>query len=69
MVYGGLGFSIPFFLMTFFITKFTWIKRYSGIFMKVGGSMMILMGVVLFFDKLSFINSLLVPIFGDFQGF
>lgn len=64
-----LGFSVPFLLMAFFITKFTWLKKYSGVFMKIGGSIMILMGVVLFFDKLSLINSLLAPIFGDFQGF
>lgn len=30
---------------------------------------MIAMGMILFFDKLTFINSLLQPIFGDFQGF
>src|SRR5699024_4911836 len=64
-----LGFSVSFFLMAFFITKFKWIKKYSGLFMKVGGGIMIVMGVVLFFDKLSLINSLLTPIFGDFQGF
>lgn len=64
-----LGFSIPFFLMAFFITKFTWIKKYSGTFMKFGGSIMIIMGIVLFFDKFTLINALLAPIFGDFQGF
>ncbi|WP_164669977.1 cytochrome c biogenesis CcdA family protein [Virgibacillus doumboii] len=64
-----LGFSIPFFLMAFFITKFTWLKKYSGLFMKIGGTIMIVMGVILFFDKFSLFNSLLAPIFGDFQGF
>ena len=64
-----LGFSVPFFLMAFFITKFTWIKKYSGTFMKIGGSIMIVMGVILFFDKFILFNSLLAPIFGDFQGF
>lgn len=64
-----LGFSIPFFVMAFFITKFTWLKKYSGILMKIGGGIMIVMGIILFFDKFSLINSLLAPIFGDFQGF
>lgn len=64
-----LGFSVPFLLMAFFITKFTWIKKYSGTFMKIGGSIMIVMGVVLFFDKFTIFNSLFGPIFGDFQGF
>lgn len=64
-----LGFSIPFLLMAFFITKFTWVKKYIGSVMRIGGGIMIAMGMVLFFDKLTFINSLLQPIFGDFQGF
>lgn len=64
-----LGFSIPFLLMAFFITKFTWIRKYSGAFMKVGGSIMILMGIILFFDMFTIFNSLFTPIFGDFQGF
>jgi cytochrome c-type biogenesis protein len=64
-----LGFSIPFFLMAFFITKFTWLKRYSGIVMKIGGVVMVVMGIILYFDKFTLINSLLQPIFGDFQGF
>jgi len=64
-----LGFSIPFLLMAFFITKFTWVKKYSGPVMKIGGGIMIGMGIILFFDKLTLINSLVEPIFGDFQGF
>ena len=64
-----LGFSIPFLLMAFFITKFTWIKKYSGFVMKIGGGIMIGMGIILFFDKLTLINSLVQPMFGDFQGF
>lgn len=64
-----LGFSVPFLLMAFFITKFTWIKKYSGRFMKVGGGIMIGMGIILFFDKFTIFNSLLAPIFGGFQGF
>ena len=64
-----LGFSVPFLLMAFFITKFTWVKKYSGSVMKIGGGIMIVMGIMLFFNQLTLINSLLQPIFGDFQGF
>lgn len=64
-----LGFSIPFLLMAFFITKFTWLRKYSDKVMKVGGGIMIVAGVILFFDKFSLFNSLLQPIFGGFQGF
>ncbi|WHX26951.1 cytochrome c biogenesis protein CcdA [Virgibacillus halodenitrificans] len=69
MTFYVLGFSIPFLLMAFFITKFTWLKKYNGVFMKIGGSIMIIMGVILFFNKLTLFNTLLEPIFGDFQGF
>ncbi|WP_332645603.1 cytochrome c biogenesis CcdA family protein [Lysinibacillus sp. 54212] len=64
-----LGFSIPFLLMAFFVTKFSWLKKYSATIMKVGGGIMIVMGLILFFDKFSIINSLFQPFFGDFQGF
>lgn len=63
------GFSIPFLLMAFFITKFTWLKKYSDTVIKIGGVIMIVMGVILYFDKFTLINSLLQPLFGDFQGF
>ncbi|MUK90626.1 cytochrome c biogenesis protein CcdA [Ornithinibacillus sp. L9] len=63
------GFSIPFLLMAFFITKLNWVKKYTGTFMKIGGGIMIAMGIILFFDKFTLINSLLQPIFKDFQGF
>lgn len=64
-----LGFAVPFLLLAFFIAKFTKLRKYSGILMKIGGVIMILMGILLFFNKLTIINSLLTPIFGDFQGF
>lgn len=64
-----LGFSIPFLIMAFFISKFSWVKKYSNFIMKVGGVIMVAMGILLFFDKFTLINSLLKPIFGDFQGF
>ena len=64
-----LGFSIPFLLMAFFITKFSWLRKYSNIVMKIGGGIMISMGIILFFNKFALFNSLLQPIFGGFQGF
>ncbi|TDM04174.1 cytochrome c biogenesis CcdA family protein [Macrococcus carouselicus] len=52
MVLYVLGFCIPFFLLTFFITKLKFIRTYSQILMKVGGVIMIIMGLLLFFDLL-----------------
>lgn len=51
-----LGFCIPFFLLTFYITKINILKKYSQIITKIGGVMMIIMGLLLFFDKLTAIT-------------
>lgn len=56
MVAYVLGFCIPFFLLTFFITKINILKKYSQIITKIGGVMMIIMGLLLFFDKLTAIT-------------
>ncbi|NLP52151.1 MULTISPECIES: cytochrome c biogenesis CcdA family protein [Bacillaceae] len=69
MFFYVLGFSIPFLLMTLFINKMTFIKKHSALFMKVGGSIMILMGVLLYFNLMTKIIAVLVSWFGGFTGF
>ncbi len=64
-----LGFAIPFFILSFFVTRLGWIRKYSGIIMKVGGFVMIAVGILLFFDGMTYIITLLSPLFGDFTGF
>lgn len=64
-----LGFAIPFFVLSFFITRLGWIRKNSGLIMKIGGGVMIAFGILLFFDGMTYLTSLLSPIFGDFQGF
>jgi len=64
-----LGFAIPFFVMTFFISKISAIVKYSDQFMKVGGGIMILFGVLLYTDKLTDITRVLIQLFGGFTGF
>ncbi|MEN1969634.1 cytochrome c biogenesis protein CcdA [Lentibacillus sp. N15] len=70
MVSYVLGFSIPFFLMSFFLGKMRWIKRYNRLFMKIGGGTMIAMGIVLFFDWMTKLTSYLSSnFFNGFTGF
>ncbi|PPA71958.1 cytochrome c biogenesis CcdA family protein [Jeotgalibacillus proteolyticus] len=64
-----LGFAIPFFALSFFLGRLTWIKRNSRKIMNFGGWVMISMGILLFFDGLTYIIQILSPLFGDFQGF
>ena len=64
-----LGFAIPFFVLSFFITRLHWIRKNSQKIVKIGGYIMIVVGVILFFDGLTKITNLLLPIFGGFMGF
>jgi cytochrome c-type biogenesis protein len=65
----SLGFAVPFFILSFFVGRLNWIKRNSVKIMKIGGSIMIVMGVVLFFDWMTKIIQFLSPLFGGFTGF
>ncbi|MHA7098038.1 cytochrome c biogenesis CcdA family protein [Priestia aryabhattai] len=65
-----LGFSIPFFTLSFFVGKSTWIKKYSQKMMVTSGYIMICMGFILYFDWMTKITSYLTTyIFKGFQGF
>ena len=63
------GFAIPFFIMSFFISRMNWIRRNSQKIVKIGGWIMIAVGILLFFDGLDYIIRVLSPIFGGFTGF
>ncbi|WP_077596438.1 cytochrome c biogenesis CcdA family protein [Oceanobacillus kimchii] len=63
-----LGFSIPFFVLAFFIGKLTWFKKHSQLLVKIGGWVMIFMGIALFFDWMTKLTSYLASLFG-FSGF
>lgn len=49
----SLGFAIPFFVLAFFLGSAKWIMKYSGTVMKIGGVIMILMGLLLFTDQMT----------------
>ncbi|MCM2604484.1 cytochrome c biogenesis protein CcdA [Rossellomorea marisflavi] len=51
-----LGFAIPFFVLSFFLGKMKWIRKNTGRIMKIGGYIMIAVGIMLFFDWMT--NSL-----------
>ncbi|MBT2755901.1 cytochrome c biogenesis protein CcdA [Mesobacillus foraminis] len=64
-----LGFAVPFFILSFFVGKMQWIKRNNMKIMKFGGYLMIIMGVVLYFDWMTKIIAIVSPLFGGFVGF
>ncbi|MGP4107079.1 cytochrome c biogenesis CcdA family protein [Virgibacillus sp. L01] len=63
-----LGFSLPFLILSFFVGKLDWIKRHSVKIVKVGGYIMIFMGIALFFNWMTKLTAFLAGWFG-FQGF
>lgn len=64
-----LGFAIPFFIMAFFIGKIKSFAKYSGLMMKFGGVMMILVGILLYTDQMTRITIWLIQLYGGFTGF
>ncbi|MET4560328.1 cytochrome c-type biogenesis protein [Lysinibacillus parviboronicapiens] len=64
-----LGFAIPFFLLSQFVTKVAWIRKYNRKITKIGGYIMIALGLLLFFDGLTYIIMWLSPFFNGFSGF
>jgi len=63
-----LGFSIPFFVLSLFIGKLDWVKKHSSRLVKIGGWVMVFMGVFLFFDLMTKLTAFLAGWFG-FTGF
>lgn len=53
----SMGFCIPFIIMAFFIGKTKFILKYSSKLMKIGGTIMILIGIMLYFDKMYIFNA------------
>lgn len=68
MISYTLGFSLPFLILSFFIGKLSWIKRNSVKLVKIGGYIMIIMGIALYFDWMTKLTSFLAGMFG-FTGF
>ncbi|MDN7240685.1 cytochrome c biogenesis CcdA family protein [Planococcus sp. N028] len=52
----SLGFCIPFIIMAFFIGKTKFILKYSAGLMKFGGAIIVLLGIMIYFDKMYYLN-------------
>ncbi|UQD51823.1 cytochrome c biogenesis protein CcdA [Bacillus methanolicus] len=69
MIAYTLGFAIPFFVLSFFIGKLQWIKKHNVTIMKIGGYIMIVMGIILFFNWMTKMISIVTSVFGGYTGF
>ncbi|MBD1371293.1 cytochrome c biogenesis protein CcdA [Hazenella sp. IB182357] len=63
-----LGFAIPFIVMAFFIGRTKWILRYSNTIMKIGGGIMLILALLLYFDQMTAIIVWMQKVTG-FSGF
>lgn len=52
----SLGFCVPFIVMAFFIGKTKFILKYSSGLMKFGGTIIVVLGVMIYFDKMYYLN-------------
>lgn len=60
-----IGFALPFLILTFFLGSTRWIVRHSNVIMKVGGVIMIMMGLVLFTGLMPRISAFLLELVQD----
>jgi len=68
MISYTLGFAIPFLVLSFFVGRLKWIRKHSYKLVKIGGFIMIFVGIALFFDWMTKLTSYLAGFFG-FYGF
>ncbi|MBD2847271.1 cytochrome c biogenesis protein CcdA [Paenibacillus sp. IB182496] len=47
------GFALPFFVLAYFVGGARWLTRYSGAAMKLGGAVMLVMGLLLLTDRMT----------------
>ncbi|WP_114569780.1 cytochrome c biogenesis CcdA family protein [Exiguobacterium flavidum] len=63
-----LGFSIPFLIMAFYVGRSRLLVKYSMKLTKVGGALMVMFGIMLYFDGLSKVAAWMSDLVG-FTGF
>lgn len=64
-----IGFAVPFFILAFFIGSARTLLRYSQTLMKVGGGLMIFLGILLYTDQMTKITAWLVTITPEWLQF
>lgn len=63
------GFAIPFIALSFAITRLRSVQRYSPLLMRVAGTIMAFMGLLLLTGRMGTVTVWLVRLFGGFSGF
>lgn len=65
----SLGFAVPFLVLAYTMGSTQWLLRYSGTVERIGGGLMVVMGLLLVSGRLSVLLGWLTQLLGGFQGF
>jgi cytochrome c-type biogenesis protein len=65
----SLGFAVPFIALAWFLGSVRWLLHYSGRVMKIGGGLMVAMGVLLFTGQMTKISAWLNAITPEWLSF
>ncbi len=60
-----LGFALPFLVFSFFLGSARWVMRHSQVVMKAGGSLMVVMGILLYTGQMARISNSLLQFVQD----
>lgn len=60
-----IGFAFPFIILTFFLGSTRWLTKHSERIIKVGGFLMVVMGLILFFGLMPSISTFLLDLVED----
>lgn len=60
----SLGFAIPFLILAYTLGSVRWLLKYSGTIARIGGVVMVLMGILLYTNAMTMISAYLTRIFG-----
>lgn len=69
MVAYSLGFAIPFLVLAYSLGSVRWLIRYAGTIARIGGIVMVIMGILLYTNAMTVITVYLIRLFGGFTGF
>ncbi|BCJ88294.1 cytochrome c biogenesis CcdA family protein [Effusibacillus dendaii] len=69
MFFYALGFGLPFLILAYTLGSLRWILRYSDKISRIGGWLMVAMGILLFTNWISRLTVWLIGLFGGFVGF
>ncbi len=64
----ALGFALPFLLLAYTLGSVRWLQKYSEWTSRIGGAVMVVMGLLLLTGRMTLITAWLIRLFGGYVG-